>query len=479
MMIPGKGEIHPKFVFDTLSGIFDNITTEAHVDKSLKSVTQNNSAESQHPDTNNNTVTTPFPQFENDMLKRVNSLIAGLNRNASEHDIDNITMGEPLPNDNSSNIEPASTGNNANFRNGSINPGSTTDSPVQQVNTLETKESTKNESMDSDYEVDANETLILVWTSVYGNPAFFTGSGRFKTCKYSNCRITNDRSRISKADAVVFHLWDLLKKADFPEFRKPSQKWILFGREAPANLQMNASFSHLFNATYTFRKDSDIVFNYGSIDKRVSILPPNVGTFKKHRFANGKTRLIAWIVSNCNTSSKRERYVDELRKYVPIDVFGLCGDYKCGSKMTQKGRLQCNVMLRKSYKFYLSFENSICKDFITEKVYKCYSNDVIPVILGGADYFNDLPAQSYLNVKQFPSPREVARRIFQLDQDHNIYQKYFEWKLNYEYKYSNHFCDLCAYLNEEKYSSKSYDRIDKWWNTCEDPDDFYRKTIQF
>ena len=46
-----------------------------------------------------------------------------------------------------------------------------------------------------------------------------------------------------------------------------------------------------------------------------------------------------------------------LSKFMNVDIFGKCGDLKCG-----KGRLEsCYREMNETYKFYLSFENSLCE----------------------------------------------------------------------------------------------------------------------
>ena len=37
-------------------------------------------------------------------------------------------------------------------------------------------------------------------------------------------------------------------------------------------------------------------------------------------------RLIAWFVSHCNTPSKREKYVERIKKVIPVDIYGHCSD---------------------------------------------------------------------------------------------------------------------------------------------------------
>ncbi|CAI2733547.1 unnamed protein product [Schistosoma spindalis] len=52
-----------------------------------------------------------------------------------------------------------------------------------------------------------------------------------------------------------------------------------------------------------------------------------------------------------------------------LDVYGGCGSFSC-PKDYETSSDSCLKMIRENYKFYLSFENSLCTEYITEKLYK-------------------------------------------------------------------------------------------------------------
>ena len=58
-----------------------------------------------------------------------------------------------------------------------------------------------------------------------------------------------------------------------------------------------------------------------------------------------------------------------------MDVFGRCGTMKCPKD-------KCDEYLSNNYMFYLSFENSLCMDYVTEKFFNILQDDILPVVLG-------------------------------------------------------------------------------------------------
>ena len=66
---------------------------------------------------------------------------------------------------------------------------------------------------------------------------------------------------------------------------------------------------------------------------------------------------MASFVSNCESQSDRESLVLSLQQHIEVDVFGDCGSLKCDPATPE----ECYQMVNRSYKFYLSLENSVCQ----------------------------------------------------------------------------------------------------------------------
>ena len=180
---------------------------------------------------------------------------------------------------------------------------------------------------------------ILFWTPFYGTRKYWklffhdtiTGG-----CPVSNCRLTQDRQLLPQAHAVVFHLIDT-DLGRLPDQRVPGQIWVLFTLESPAYPLVRhhnlSRLNGLFNWTMTYRWDSDVPVPYGlilprdplSATVRLHALPeavrrvlPKRPTLERRKRPWRKDRLLAWMVSNCDTPSRREDYVTELRKHVHV-----------------------------------------------------------------------------------------------------------------------------------------------------------------
>jgi Glycosyltransferase family 10 (fucosyltransferase) C-term len=120
-------------------------------------------------------------------------------------------------------------------------------------------------------------------------------------------------------------------------------------------------------------------------------------------------------------------------------------------------------MLTKDYKFYLSFENSICRDYVTEKFFKALRHYVVPIVNGGVDYLQFAPEGSFIHIRDFESPQHLAEYLQYLDKNQTAYEQYFEWRKKYVPSVTMSWCKLCEMLNNSSLPSKSYDNIYDWW----------------
>ena len=88
-------------------------------------------------------------------------------------------------------------------------------------------------------------------------------------------------------------------------------------------------------------------------------------------------------------------------------------------------------MKKYAARFYLSLENDICKDYITEKAFNSLKLNTIPVVLGGADYENLLPPGSFINARDFYSPEHLADYLLTVLNNSTLHQSYFQWRSFY------------------------------------------------
>ncbi|XP_035709711.1 alpha-(1,3)-fucosyltransferase 10-like isoform X2 [Folsomia candida] len=160
-----------------------------------------------------------------------------------------------------------------------------------------------------------------------------------------------------------------------------------------------------------------------------------------------KTKMVAAIVSNCDSSDRLE-YIRELQKFVGVDVFGKCGTFSCPKSENDA----CLRKIEAEYKFFLSFENSRCEDYITEKLFdNVLQWYIVPIVRGGrpSDYSSAAPTNSFIHVDSFPSPEKLASHLKFLDKNDDAYLKYFEYKgssyISLEH-FQDFFCRACAML---------------------------------
>lgn len=247
-----------------------------------------------------------------------------------------------------------------------------------------------------------HEKLILMWTPIFRSVDQYEGNEIFSSCSYSSCRVTYDKSHVERADALVFWCVNLpTKSSALPTYRHERQRWIYGCNESPLSLRttrpvdvssametyvLDSFLTDAFNLTMTY--DTSAWYFSGTTPGGIygmtvsDLLNPS----EKERTLQipPKTRLVAWVASNCHSASGREHYVRALMNYVDVDVFGAgaCAEDGVASSRISRTELKgtqskrsfaddcphdtranpdttCVRRVLSRYKFYFAFENSV------------------------------------------------------------------------------------------------------------------------
>ncbi|XP_035825222.1 alpha-(1,3)-fucosyltransferase C [Aplysia californica] len=334
---------------------------------------------------------------------------------------------------------------------------------------------------------------ILLWTTRFGRPFWaLAGYETFKSCKVSACEFITDHNRINDSDALLFHPKDKdLLIEPLPTHHPDHQVWVLVNHEPLFRLDLDFSrYDGVFNWTAMYRRDADVYSPYGGLMRRdkpfqswetetdpdllslgrtphnVSGFPPSLAASKKLAltdFHAQKTKLVAWVSSNCVDQSRRRRVVNQLSRHLPIDMYGDCGNLTLGKSE------QDSVLT--NYRFFLSFESSLCRDYVTEKFWAALGQNQIPVVFGAADYSQVAPPNSFMDVRDFRSVRDLADYMKEVDSNPSLYNQHLWWTQYYRAVSDYQLfmtCELCRVLHDGRRPAKTYTDLQGWLSndTC-------------
>ena len=207
---------------------------------------------------------------------------------------------------------------------------------------------------------------------------------------------------------------------------------------------------YAFNWTMTYRTTSEITMLHGWPVKKT---PQESSQTDLSALMKGRAKLAAGMVSNCYyVKNGRGTYIKELGKHMNLEVYGKCGTLSCDGHYTKNA---CSKL--KQYKFFLAFENSNCREYISFKMWmQAFGNGAVPVVLGAykEDYVKLAPPGSFIHADDFASPQELAAYLKVLDGDDAAYMKYHQWrftyKIDYDYRFLGRFAweSVCNALNK-------------------------------
>ncbi|XP_062399536.1 4-galactosyl-N-acetylglucosaminide 3-alpha-L-fucosyltransferase 9-like [Sardina pilchardus] len=276
-----------------------------------------------------------------------------------------------------------------------------------------------------------------------------------------SCVLTDDRSLYSAADGVLFYHKAIDRKLNnLPKGPRPAfQKWIWFNNESPTNTGRRAGWDGLFNLTLTFRRDLDITARY-----ELSIVRS-----QEQFVLPQKKQIVCWISSNNiagTGASTRLNYYHELKKHIDVKVYGRAVS---GASFLRYEDYYSTIA---SCKFYLAFENSIHEDYITEKLNGPMVSGTVPVVLGASreNYEQFIPADSFIHVNDFPNPKALAEYLLQLNQNKDMYMRYFAWRkyfkatphlLSTRNEFTQAFCAACDHIGKDNTYNVVQDLF--WW----------------
>ncbi|XP_024913937.1 alpha-(1,3)-fucosyltransferase 9-like [Cynoglossus semilaevis] len=292
------------------------------------------------------------------------------------------------------------------------------------------------------------DTIVLLWMWPFGvkHPL---------SCDEFNitgCHVTVDKSVYHQAHGVLFHHRDIGNTVMPTELRPWFQKWIWFNMESPVYSGVLPSLDNVFNLTMSYRLDSTILIPYGTLEllqsKRESLELP------------AKNKLLCWIVSHWEQRLERVRYFQELKKYINVSLYGNAFGNAVGDDDYKDIVSSC--------KFYLAFENSVCKDYISEKLFLPLELGTVPVVLGPPrkNYERVVPPDSFIHVDDFSSPKQLVERLLYLDQNNEEYLKLLEWKNWFKvihHKFGHEAaCKTCRYLQINR-GYQVFHNLNKWY----------------
>lgn len=101
----------------------------------------------------------------------------------------------------------------------------------------------------------------------------------------------------------------------------------------------------------------------------------------------------------------------------------------------RKGTPNCTEQILSNYRFYLSFENSKCDTYITEKYWmQGLNGQSVPIVLGAKrqHYERIAVPHSFIHVDDYPTVEQLAQELHRLNGDDSEYARYLQWTQLYD-----------------------------------------------
>lgn len=330
----------------------------------------------------------------------------------------------------------------------------------------------------SENEINKYNQLDLLQTgeSTNGNTTY----DLLDTCAYKNCFFTCNKSLAADADALLIH--DTYGLSN--NFNRSASQLLIFWNDE-ANQVDKRLDQFKFNWTISFKQESEASYcTYGCYaHNKIKLKYLNFLKLIRKEFIK-REKTSVWFVSNCN-SEYRLNYAVQLARTFNLTIYGSCkssiesklklernkylmvlNDGACGRDS------QCEAEALLSNKYFLSFENSNCSSYVTEKFWRSLRHGIIPVVIQPDKQFYEAlaPADSFIHASDFDYDTvKLTAYLNKASNDFQTYFKHLKWKYTNKALYDtktlerNRICELCYKLNTYG-SLEYYNSISDYFN---------------
>ncbi|KAL3107855.1 hypothetical protein niasHT_017087 [Heterodera trifolii] len=313
-----------------------------------------------------------------------------------------------------------------------------------------------------------NGPIILGWNNFFdqGNVIrTIAPEEQVEKCR-RKCEYSEDREIAQNASVIVFH--ETAAGGDLPDRRWPDQLYVMFDLESPSRGPQFPA-PNFFNLTMTYlaNDQNNLMAPYGSLHKINRSNGENledIWTWEEVVEKVGrKDKTALQIASNCASHSAREAYTEELSRHIEVTGYGRCfGGRNCDRK--------CYDTEIDRHFFYLAFENSVCRNYITEKFWNAFRHLTVPVVLSRAVMEGlDIPPEAFVAADDFGTVEEMAKFLVEMQNDLNKYLRFFNWTRFYRRNSDivpaeRAICRLCDLAHRRMApGSKVIADIDRYW----------------
>lgn len=257
------------------------------------------------------------------------------------------------------------------------------------------------------------EILIVFHDRLYGSPLELERFSVPGVC------LSEDRALLQEADAVVIHVpQDGCRKRTLTS-KPQGQLWVAWSLESEKNYPNLKD--PIWDLRMTYRRDADVwtpyFAHYG---------PDFMEQLRQPAPRRQPDCLIASFISSPVDNSGRLTYLKELNKHLDIHHYG---EHLRNRFLEEDKGSATKLEIFRRYKCVIAFENSMNRDYVTEKYYDALLTGAVPVYLGAPNIAEYSPgATCCINVDAYGNPRELARYLLALDFDETMRHSLIAWK---------------------------------------------------